>query len=209
MSLRLDVKDVTKRFGRQPVFSPVSFTAAGSDIVAIVGANGSGKSTLLKIIAGVLSPSSGSCAWSDGDKKLEHEELSSRLGFVAPYLELYNELTAIEHVNFVAQLKAVKEQSPVGQLTRFGLNETIAASSRLTGQYSSGMRQRVALGMAATGDPDILLYDEPSSNLDEEGITLLFGYIQEASRQGKIIILATNDAREWSLTHRSIMLKPC
>jgi len=206
MSLKLEVANVTKRFTRKPVFAPVSFSAAPGEIIAITGSNGSGKSTLLKIIAGVLAPSNGSCTWSDNGRTLEAEDLSQRIGFVAPYLKLYNELTAVEHVNFVAQLKGKTEQAPIDVLTRFGLDKTIASSSRLVGQYSSGMRQRDALGMAATGAPKILLYDEPSSNLDEEGIRLLFDSINASAKGGAVVIFATNDANERALAHRTIQL---
>lgn len=208
MSLQLEVANVTKRFTRKPVFAPISFSAAPSEIIAITGSNGSGKSTLLKIIARVLEPSKGTCVWSDNGKPLEPEELSRRMGFVAPYFELYNELTAVEHVNFIAQLKGQEHATPVESLTSFGLDRSIAESARLVGQYSSGMRQRVALAMSASGAPDILLYDEPSSNLDEEGVHLLFESITAAAKNGAIVVLATNDVRERGLAHRTITLLP-
>jgi ABC-type multidrug transport system ATPase subunit len=205
MSLRLEVDNVVKRFTRKPVFAPVSFSATNGEIVAIVGSNGSGKSTLLKIIAGVLSPSSGTCNWFKDDKKVDEDAMASMVGFVAPYLELYNELTAVEHVNFIGELKGVEaSENAVEHLTQFGLEKSIAESSRLVGHYSSGMRQRVTLAMASVGSPDILLYDEPSSNLDEEGIVALFEHIRQSSGQGKIVIIATNDPRERELAHRSV-----
>jgi len=205
MSLRLEVDTVVKRFTRKPVFAPVSFMATNGEIVAIVGSNGSGKSTLLKIIAGVLSPSSGTCTWFKDDKKVDEEAMASMVGFVAPYLELYNELTAVEHVNFIGELKGVEaSKDAVDHLTQFGLDKQIAASTRTVGHYSSGMRQRVTLAMSSVGSPDILLYDEPSSNLDEEGISALFDHIRQASGQGKIVIIATNDPRERELAHRSV-----
>lgn len=208
MSLRLEVQNVTKRYGRKPIFSPISFTAIDGEVIAITGSNGSGKSTLLKIIAGVLSASSGKATWFNDDKKLDTEDLSNRLGFVAPYLELYNELSAVEHVNFIGKLKKLEVADAASHLTRFGLDRSIASSQRLVGQYSSGMKQRVALAMSSVGVPDILLYDEPSSNLDQEGITALFDHITESSRDGKIVIIATNDAEERSLAHRSVDLQP-
>lgn len=208
MSLRLEVVNVSKRFARAPVFKPVSFTATPGEILAIIGSNGTGKSTLLKIIAGVLSPSAGSCSWFEGENKLEPEDLSRRLGFVAPYLELYNDLTAREHVHFVGALKEAAVINEEAHLLRFGLQRAIALGSRLVGQYSSGMKQRVALSMAAVGEPDILLFDEPSSNLDEEGIAILFDHIKKSSAEGKIVIIATNDLRERDLAQRTVALHP-
>lgn len=209
MSLRLEVNNVLKRFTRKPVFASTSFTAASGDIIAIVGSNGSGKSTLLKIIAGVVSPSSGTCTWFKDEKKVDEEAMASMVGYVAPYLELYNDLTAVEHVNFIGELKGVEASAnAVAHLEHFGLDKHIAESSRLVGHYSSGMKQRVTLAMASVGDPSILLFDEPSSNLDEEGIRILFDHIRTASSEGKIVIIATNDSRERDLAHRSVGLQP-
>src|SRR5665213_905317 len=106
-SLIIVAESVQKRFTDRSVFNPVSFEASPSEIIAITGANGAGKSTLLKIIANVLSPTKGSCTWREGGAKLDHDGVRVKLGFVAPYLELYDELTAVEHVRFVADIKGI------------------------------------------------------------------------------------------------------
>lgn len=209
-SLSLSLQAVTKRYARAPIFSPVTFEAGQSEIVAITGANGSGKSTLLKIIAGVSEPTKGKCEWKENKKTLEVRDLQKTLGFVSPYLELYNELTASEHVQFVAELKGqrISHDEAVNELTSFGLNIDIASSDRTMKQYSSGMQQRVRLAMAFISKPKILLLDEPSSNLDEEGIQTLFRKLDRYAIGGSIVIIATNDEREKNLASREIALEP-
>ncbi len=207
---QLTVAELTKRFTRKPIFAPVSFSAKQGEIVALCGANGSGKSTLLKIIAGLVTPSSGEVEWKLSEKKLTVDDLSIHIGFVAPYLELYRELTAIEHVQFIADLKNIKctNEEAIALLTHFGLQADIASGDRFVGQYSSGMKQRVALAMASVGNPSILLFDEPSATLDEAGIAILFSHIHSSVAKGKIVIIATNDEREKQLAHNVVELHP-
>ena len=222
-SLSLSLQAVTKRYARAPIFSPVTFEVGGSEIVAITGANGSGKSTLLKIIAGVTEPTKGKCTWKIDQTYLANREnvrgreissipreIQKTLGYVSPYLELYNELTAVEHVEFVAELKGEKitKEEAINELISFGLDKEIAASDRTMNQYSSGMQQRVRLAMAFNSKPKILLLDEPSSNLDEEGIQTLFSKLDKYVIDGSIVIIATNDEREKNLASREIALLP-
>jgi ABC-type multidrug transport system ATPase subunit len=207
-NLSLTLEAVTKRYSRSPVFAPVSFVVGSGNIIAITGANGSGKSTLLKIIANVTAATKGTCFWKNSDKQVDQRDLQKILGFVSPYLELYNELTASEHVQFVADLKGQKitHDEAVNELTSFGLDKDIASSDRTMKQYSSGMQQRVRLAMAFILDPKIILLDEPSSNLDEEGIQILFKRIENSRSNGALIIIATNDEREKKLASREIAL---
>ncbi len=201
----LTVTDLTKRFGRKPVFEPVSFTASPGEAIILAGANGSGKSTLIKMLAGVLSPSTGKCEWSEDGKVIEYEALQRRIGFVAPYLELYNELTAAEHVEFVAELKSkvISREESVALLSSFGLEDAVATSARYVGKYSSGMQQRVRFAMAFACSPDVLFLDEPSSNLDDVGAEILFEKIRAFNG---IVFIATNDEKEKQLGTKVISL---
>jgi ABC-type multidrug transport system ATPase subunit len=203
--ISLNVSALTKRFGRKPVFEPVSFSATTGEVIVLAGANGSGKSTLIKMLAGVLSPSSGTCEWSVNEKPIEYEAFQQRIGFVAPYLALYNELSAIEHIEFVAELKGkmISRVECTELLTSLGLNEDIALSDRFVSKYSSGMQQRVRFAMAFACSPDVLFLDEPSSNLDDAGTTILFEKIRAFNG---IVFIATNDEKEKSLGTKVITL---
>ena len=208
-ALRIIASDVSKRFSQRPVFRPISFEAAPGEIIAITGPNGTGKSTLLKIIGNVLSPSKGTCAWMRSNAKLDHDAIRISLGFVAPYLELYDELTALEHVVLVADLKGLPmaNDSAMELLDRFGLDPNVARSDRRLRAYSSGMKQRVRCAMAIACKPAALLLDEPTSNLDDAGTALVLDEARAAANRGAIVFIATNDARERSIAHREIHIE--
>ncbi len=209
-SLMIYAEGVQKRFTQRPIFKPVSFEASAGDIIAITGFNGAGKSTLLKIIGNVLSPSKGSCSWKMAGKTLDHDGIRTRLGYVAPYLELYDELTAVEHVQLVAQLKGIPiaEQAAAGLLNDFGLDPKIAKSDRHLRAYSSGMKQRVRCAMAFACTPSALLLDEPTSNLDEAGTSIVLVQAHNAAARGAIVFIATNDPRERAIAQREIVIEP-
>jgi heme exporter protein A len=207
--LRIIASDVSKRFSQRPIFRPISFQATPGEIIAITGPNGAGKSTLLKIIGNVLSPTKGTCDWMRSDSRLDHDAIRINLGFVAPYLELYDELTAFEHVRLVADLKGlpITNNATLELLDRFGLDPNIARGDRRLRAYSSGMKQRVRCAMAIACEPAVLLLDEPTSNLDDAGTELVLHEAQLASERGAIVFIATNDARERSITHREICIE--
>ena len=209
-SLTIIADGVQKRFSGRPVFKPVSFGASPNEIIAITGPNGAGKSTLLKIIANVLSPTKGSCTWHESGAKLDHDGVRIRLGFVAPYLELYDELTAVEHVHFVADIKgfSITHRTAVDLLDVFGLDPAVARGERHLRAYSSGMKQRVRCAMAFACAPSALLLDEPTSNLDEAGTAIVLEQAQAAAHAGAIVFIATNDARERAIAHREILIEP-
>jgi ABC-type multidrug transport system ATPase subunit len=208
-AVTLTAEGITKRYSTAPLFSPVSFEASSGEIVAITGANGTGKSTLLKILAKVLSPTKGTVAYHADKKLLTEDEYQSHIGFAAPYLELYNELTAIEHLQFVAELKGkqLAKSDCLQFLTSFGLDEHITSSERQVNQYSSGMQQRVKLAMAFALSPEFIFLDEPGSNLDADGITILFTHIKKSASVGSLVIIATNDIGETELASKKIKLQ--
>jgi ABC-type multidrug transport system ATPase subunit len=208
--LSISGTDIVKRYSGKPVFKPISFEAHPKEIVAITGRNGAGKSTLLKIIAQVMSPTKGTCIWKRGNTTLDHEKARTAYGFAAPYLELYNELTALEHINLVADMKGYEmmDDEPVNQLRRFGLEEKIAESDRRIAAYSSGMKQRVRCSMAFACMPEVFLLDEITSNLDDEGTKIVLTETRSVAAAGAIVFLATNDAREREIATREIRLEP-
>jgi ABC-type multidrug transport system ATPase subunit len=210
VDLSLRIEDVSKRFSRKLIFEPVTAEINAGEIVAITGKNGAGKSTLLKIISQTLPTSRGKCDWYSAANKLDADDIRMRMGYVAPYLELYGELTAVEHVQFVAKLhgRALDTSAATMMLEETGLPEQAISSNRQLRAFSSGMRQRVKLAMATCLKPDVLLLDEATSNLDEGGIQLVSDVVRMAADRGAIVILATNEDREMALASKKIEIQP-
>ncbi|HET6513421.1 MAG TPA: ABC transporter ATP-binding protein [Candidatus Kapabacteria bacterium] len=210
MDLSLRIDDVSKRFTRKLIFEPVTAEVYSGEIVAITGKNGAGKSTLLKIISQTLPASRGKCDWYSNSMKLDADDIRMRMGYVAPYLELYGELTAVEHLQFVATLhgKTLESAAAIIMLEETGLPSQALSTDRPLRAFSSGMRQRVKLAMATCLKPDVLLLDEATSNLDEGGIQLVTDIVKSAADRGAIVILATNEDRELALASKQIEILP-
>jgi heme exporter protein A len=188
------LRDVTRRFGRRTVFSAVSGEAHAGQSLVISGANGSGKSTLVKIIAGLLGPSGGEVDVRIGGKELDPVQRRRHIGYVAPDLALYAELTGAENLQFFGRLRGIHltRDDLIALLTRVGLR---GRGRDYVGDYSSGMRQRLKYAVALLHNPALLLLDEPTANLDAEGAAIVKSIVDEQKRQG-LVLIATNEAHE-------------
>lgn len=195
---------ISRRFGAREIFTRLGFTLTTGDSLAVVGRNGSGKSTLLKILANVTVASAGTVAWRCDGTTLSPEQLPERMGFVAPYLQLYSEFTAWEHAELIQSLRSLPFPAErTGQLFEsFGLyrrrHDTIKT-------FSSGMTQRVKFICALLHDPPFLFLDEPSTNLDTSGIDTLHRLVGDGARE-RITIIATNDPDDRQLCNALISL---
>lgn len=204
----IEADGLTKRFGKRGLFKPVSFHAEPGEIIAITGPNGSGKSTLLKILAKVLSPTKGTCVWRSNGSELDIADLRKHTGFVAPYLELYGDLSASEHVKMVAEWKGSDlEDTEVRDLLALTeLDKRAIESNRHLRAFSSGMKQRVRFAMAFAGEPSVLLMDEPTSNLDKQGTALVLNELQLRAQRGATVLIATNEEREIALATKIVSI---
>lgn len=199
----LNAVGVTKRFGLRTIFSNITFQLSGGDVLAITGNNGSGKSTLVKVLANVAERTEGSVEWRLQETPLPDEQLPQHLGFVAPYLQLYTEFTAWEHLEMVQKLRGLPIKAKQGEelFQRFGL---LGREHELLRTFSSGMLQRVKFICALIHSPSFLIFDEPTTNLDEQGIQAMREIVEEGA-PSRITIIATNDAND--LTMCSLKLK--
>jgi heme exporter protein A len=189
--MTVKVASVAKHFNRRPVFADISFEVRTGDVFGIVGRNGSGKSTLLKIVAGVLTPSRGSVAYERDGAAIPPEHLFRSIGFVAPYLMLFDEFSAAENIRLFAGVRGIpySTSETASLLERVGLPTDRDDPVRA---FSSGMKQRVKLAFAILHRPPVLLFDEPISNLDNDGVETVYAIIREQRERGCVII-ATND----------------
>jgi heme exporter protein A len=192
--VRLKLTEVGRRFGRRVVFQKLSVEAASGQTLVLAGANGSGKSTLMKIIAGLLPPSSGSIELTLGGRTLDTVARRAHIGFVAPDLTLYGELNGAENIVFFARLRGIDltRVELISLLERVGLK---GRGRDYVGNYSSGMRQRLKYAFALLHHPPILLLDEPTANLDVQGMEIVENVVK-AQKQHGLVVIATNEPRE-------------
>jgi heme exporter protein A len=179
---------VGRRFGGQWVFRNIELELDRGDVLCVVGSNGSGKSTLLRILAGLLSPSVGS---------VSRPEL---IGYSALDLALWPQLSASEHLQLAADLRGLKVDP--GALARVGLGD---AGAKPVAQFSTGMRARLKLALATQHGPDVLLLDEPSASLDQNGRDLVVRTIEEQQERG-VVVVGTNDPADRRLATHELEL---
>lgn len=196
----LHVKDLSKKFGQNRVWHNLSFQHE-QGVLGIAGPNGSGKSTLLQCIAGLLRPSSGTIAWKDGREVLKIEALKDILGYAAPYISLYRELSTIENIQFLSNLRKIPtDHSAIEEL--LGRVELRTVAEKPYGTLSTGQQQRARLAAALFSEPKILLLDEPGTNLDEQGRALIGNIVNQAKNEQRLVILASNREEELALCDR-------
>lgn len=201
--IQLQADSLTKRYGKKSVLNGISFSYEGT-ILGIAGANGSGKTTLLKCLTGLLKPSSGSVTWKIHGEIINRADLKPHLGYTAPYIQLYEELTVSENLQFLSDLG--------NHAGSFGLNELLRKfdaddfADSLYGNLSTGQQQRIKLAASAVKDPSILILDEPGSNLDQQGKKLVENMVHEYAQKGKMTIIASNQSDELKLCNKIIDL---
>ncbi|MDA0986307.1 MAG: ABC transporter ATP-binding protein [Bacteroidetes bacterium] len=192
--ITLQVNNISKSYNQQTVFNEVSLFASEKYSLAITGKNGSGKSTLLKIIAKLVTPTVGSVLFFENEFQIFPNKLNSKLSFVAPYLFLYEELTAIEHLTLIQKLKRISNNIlAIELLKKFSL---IESKHKKVGSFSSGMLQRLKYCIALVSKPKILLLDEPTSNLDHEGEIIIYDLLKAAKKNNTLLIYTTNHKSE-------------
>jgi ABC-type multidrug transport system ATPase subunit len=187
--MRISLIDAGKRFNREWIFRHLDMELSSSRKFAITGPNGSGKSTLLQVIGGILRPSEGLVDAKNDGKTIDPDSIFKNLSFCAPYLELIEEMTGQEFLQFHASFKPFIDELKVPDiLEATGL---AAAAGKQIRYYSSGMKQRLKLAQAIFSDTSILLLDEPCTNLDKTGITL-YRKLMESHTADRLVVISSN-----------------
>ena len=186
--------NLNKSFGRRLIFNDLNFKFDKAGVYGISGPNGSGKSTLIKIIGGIIGATKGSVDHLLNEKKIAEEQLHNYIGFVSPYLVLYEEFTAYENFHHFAEIRGVKfDKTRIDYLLEKFL--LYKRKDDLLKTYSSGMKQRIKFIFALMHSPNLLMLDEPTSNLDDEGKDSVYDLIKEEG-QKNLVIVASNEKND-------------
>lgn len=201
--MRIELTGLGKKFNRDWIFKGIDVTIATSDRVAIIGPNGSGKSTLLQVISGVLSPNAGTIAFQNAGVDISVENIYKNISIAAPYLELPEEMTLMEliqfHFSFKDQLGFTSAEEIINSM---GLQK---AKNKEIRYFSSGMKQRVKLALALYSKVDCILLDEPTTNLDEQGIAWYLNLI-DTMLGNRTIFVSSNQAHEYAFCNKRILI---
>jgi len=193
LTQRLVATEISKKYDSFLALAPASFALNAGEITVLSGPNGSGKTTLLSCLAGLIRPSTGDVAVSGFDLYRDEVEVRRRMVFVPDVPRFYLELTAWEHLRFIAMAHHVLQgfdQRAETLLRKLGLWE---ARDLFPHHFSRGMRLKLGLALALIRPFEVLLLDEPTSALDFEGVGLLIDELRHYSKQGAAILLSTHD----------------
>lgn len=199
-NLSVEARQILKRFGAQTIIKDLSIIFKGGDVVLLLGANGAGKSTLLRVLAGLTRPDRGKISITNG----------SRVGFAGHYTALYSKLSLEQNLAIYAKLVAFRDMSSAQDLLRGALREWGLEDLRdhSVSEVSRGAQSKASLARALMGNPEVLLLDEPSSNLDERATETLRSIVTEKSRANGITIIATHDlARLRDIATRVVVME--
>ncbi|HUM01228.1 MAG TPA: heme ABC exporter ATP-binding protein CcmA [Thermoanaerobaculia bacterium] len=202
----LVAENLTRSFGRRRIVGPLSFRVPPGRVLGVAGPNGSGKTTLVRTLAGLIRPTSGEVFLEDGGRRRRPRDAADALGWVAPDLSLYGELTARENLQFFAKLHGRPASAGWADeaIAGVGLDPSRISSTPLHA-LSTGQRQRVKLVYATLHHPAILFLDEPSSNLDDAGRAVVARVVAEQRARG-VAIVASNDAGDLALADERVTL---
>ncbi|MBI1289444.1 MAG: ATP-binding cassette domain-containing protein [Flavobacteriales bacterium] len=192
-SAQISLRKVGKRFNHEWIFRGVDHTFQKDEHTVILGPNGSGKSTLLQVILGSSIASEGELEYQFGGCAYKADETLGLFSLATPYLELIEEFTLTEMLEFHQKMKAFKEGWTIPSIIeKLYLTE---AKNKPIRYFSSGMKQRVKLGIALLSDTPFVMLDEPTSNLDAKAIEW-YKQLVEETKNGRIIIVCSNDQKD-------------
>lgn len=196
MQIAISLNTVSKKYINEWIFKDLSYTINPSDKLVILGSNGSGKSTLLQTIASYLIPTKGEITWQNGATKMADEEIYKKLSMASPYMELIEDFTLRESVEHQRKFKPFLNDHPVAEI--ISLMELDHAADKYLKNYSSGMRQRVKLGLAILADCPVLLLDEPCTNLDARSMAWYQNIIKQHALHKTIVVCSNTVKEEYS-----------
>ncbi len=193
--MNITLHNLGRRFDQQWIFRNIDYTFSTSKKYAILGPNGSGKSTLLKTIAGQLSASAGRVGYLSAGREIHVDDIYQHLVFAAPYVELIEEFTLREMIDFHFKFKPLLKGFDKAAVISYLAMES--ASYKQIRYFSSGMKQRLKLALSCFSASEILLLDEPTSNLDEEGDRWYLDLINLTCGEDRLLIIGSNQKKEY------------
>jgi ABC-2 type transport system ATP-binding protein len=207
-AIAIETQNLTHRFGSFTAVDNVNLSIPANTIYGFLGPNGSGKSTTMRLITGLLTPGSGKIRVLGMDIPQQTEALRLRIGYMTQKFSLYEDLTVIENLHFIAQIYNLKsadtKQRINDQLHAYELNER---SNRLAGSLSGGQRQRLALACATLHKPELLILDEPTSAVDPENRRDFWEKLFDLCDQGTTILVSTHYMDEAERCHEIAILE--
>ncbi len=185
----LEVNNITKSYKDLKAVNNLNLKIKKGELFGFLGPNGAGKTTTIKSIIGLIYPDNGFVKISGKDVFKNQKEIKKNIGYLPEKVSFYNKLTALQNLNFYAEIKNVPKDRCLKLLKEFGLYEF---ANKKVGQYSKGMIQRLGLARAMLGNPNILFLDEPTSGLDPRAVKWVRNKIKKLNENGVTIFISSH-----------------
>ena len=206
MTIPLEIIDLSKTYVTKEAVRDISFKVNKNEIIGILGPNGCGKTTTIGMILGLLKPTKGKVLINGIEIEKQRVDLLNELNFISPYIELPKKLTVKQNLEVYGRLYDVKElRVKIDYLCeKLRLNEFI---NKITGELSSGQKNRVSLAKSIINDPSVLLLDEPTASLDPETGDFVRSFLEEYQKEKKTsILLASHNMAEVERLCSSVLM---
>ena len=188
----IEVKKLVKRFGMKAVLRGLDFQVQTGEFVALLGPNGAGKTTFLRILASLSRPSLGQVSVAGFALPAQAAAVRQRLGVVSHLPLLYGELTAEENLQFYGRMYNIPAlEQRIGEVLE--LVGLVPRRRDLVRTFSRGMQQRLAIGRAVLHDPEVMLFDEPYTGLDQDASEMLDGVLRNVAAAGRTVVMTSHD----------------
>ena len=202
--MRILLTDAGKRYNREWIFRHVNYEFLPGKAYAITGPNGSGKSTLLQVLSGAIMANEGKVSFHNGQAELPAEVQFREVSVCAPYLEVIEEMSALEFLQFHSMFKPFLDHIDPPEIIR--MMQLEHAADKQIRYYSSGMKQRIKLAQAFFTRAPVILLDEPCTNLDTDGIDLYLRLVKHYSLN-RTVIVSSNDITEYAFCEKRLDMK--
>ena len=202
MPFHIELNNIGKRFRYEWIFKNITHSFESGKSYALLGPNGSGKSTLMKILSGHLTPSDGQITFLHNGKKIDGDDVYQLISYSAPYIDVIEEMTLTEMIVFHSKFKPLRKALIINDLIRI-LNFKNAADKEIR-FFSSGMKQRLKLALSICSDTPILLLDEPTTNLDAQGVAWYQDLMQQFSDKDRLVIVASNIEHDYDFCEEKL-----
>ena len=188
MPHQLRAENVTRKFGRKTILEGISLTFDSGRIYGFVGENGSGKTVFMKMLIGLMKTTNGEICYDNRKLKKDFDFLPS-VGFIIENPGFYPEMTGFDNLKTLAEIRGIISDEQIREwIRKVGLKD----NGEIVDNYSLGMIQRLGIAQALMEDPEVIILDEVTNSLDEQGTALVYELLRQQKQQGKIIIISSH-----------------
>lgn len=191
--MKIIIDNITKKIGKKTILSEVSLELESGNVYGFVGRNGSGKTMLFRAVSGLMKVDQGKILCDDKVLRRDIEVLPS-VGMVLEKADLFSDMTGFGNLKYLAGIKGKLNDEAIREsITRVGLDPDDKRTYR---KYSLGMKQRILIAQAIMEKPDVIILDEPTNAIDEDGVELIYKIVKEEKQRGAIVLIASHNKED-------------